>query len=155
MKTTIPTTGKPKIITILPVHVDRLNRTYLPAPSPKRKPPVTILRPVKPEIATPKVYQYQNEVTDKPGNIHYDVRQPNNDNAGQQEPAFGRNRPKYDRQRPNYEGERQKTRYNGGYVSTTQVPLRYHSTVNNMEENSVTTAPEKFSIGKYHNIKYF
>ncbi|CAG9762002.1 unnamed protein product [Ceutorhynchus assimilis] len=117
IKTTIPTTGKPKLITILPVHVDQLNRTYLP--SIKRKPPVTILKPVKPEIATSKVYTYHNEVTNKP-------RRP-----------IDSQRPQFVRQKPN-----------NGFVSTTQVPLKYHhTTVDNNEISSITPAPEKFSIG--------
>ncbi|KAL1509167.1 hypothetical protein ABEB36_003947 [Hypothenemus hampei] len=52
------TTGKPKLITILPVHVDKLNRTYLPAAPSRRKPPVTILRPVQNTENVQKVQEF-------------------------------------------------------------------------------------------------
>ncbi|XP_050299946.1 uncharacterized protein LOC126738589 isoform X2 [Anthonomus grandis grandis] len=143
------TTGKPKLITILPVHVNKLNRTYLPANSVKRKPPVTILKPVKPETATPKTYGHPNELADRPyisGEAgQYKLRPKEVASWAPQRENYGRLRPGPEQRPVVY--EREKNRYEGSVVSTTQVPLKYYTTANQVEVNSVTPLPEKYSIG--------
>lgn len=56
----IVTTSAPKLITILPKVTK--NRTTPPRPQKTRPPTVTILKPVKPSSAPPKIYVYENEV---------------------------------------------------------------------------------------------
>ncbi|XP_066146440.1 uncharacterized protein [Euwallacea fornicatus] len=125
LRTTIPTTGRPKMITILPVHVNKLNRTYLPVGK-NRRPPVTVLKPVKNELLPPKEQPYNNEIRPRPVNL---------DQINRHRPDFGANRP----QRPQY----REKQYNGAV--TTQVPLKYHKT--NVEVSSVSPGQEKFPIG--------
>uniref|UniRef100_A0AAR5QJ98 DUF4794 domain-containing protein n=1 Tax=Dendroctonus ponderosae TaxID=77166 RepID=A0AAR5QJ98_DENPD len=136
---TTSTTGKPKVISILPVHVDRLNRTYLPA----RKPSVTILKPIKPETVTSKAYAEPNEVApphqfepSRNPNKHFNRNPYNYKNIANQRPTF-------DRQR-----EWEQTKFTDEVISTTQVPLRYQATANDLELNAVTPGAEQFSIGK-------
>ncbi|XP_076252756.1 uncharacterized protein LOC143191484 [Rhynchophorus ferrugineus] len=102
--TTTSTTDRPKIISILPVHVAKLNRTYLPPTSIKKKPAVTVLRPVKQNTIQPHKHEENN-------NRH--------------------------------------RLYNNEFVTTTQVPLKFHTTTStNVEVPPLTRQqPERFTIG--------
>lgn len=143
MKTTSPTTGKPKFHTILPVHVNKLNRTYLPVqvhkpnrtylPVPKperRKPPVTVLIPVKNQQEEPKEYPRQKNIIERP--------QPARDNYNNYVPRY-REKPKHKEQK---------------IISSTQLPLQFHASI---EVTSPAPQPGKTCqlLLKKHNKNLF
>lgn len=87
---------------------------------PARKPSVTILKPIKPEFQT--------------------SRNPNKN--------FNRNQYNYktiDHKQRQRDWEQEK--FNDERIRTTQVPLRYHATADDVELNAVTPRAEQFSLG--------
>uniref|UniRef100_A0A6P7GKA7 Extensin-like n=1 Tax=Diabrotica virgifera virgifera TaxID=50390 RepID=A0A6P7GKA7_DIAVI len=104
------TTPRPTIksVTIVP-EVFTVPQRPKYQPTQRRKPGVTILRPIKPAETPPKVYSYENEISNQPLIKEYGP------------PAR---------------------------VTTTAVPLKYQSTSNNIDTNSVTE-----ETGKLNNFR--